>query len=92
MANLLFFSRVGFLFNLCYLAGLFFRLGLLNSDIILSPSIIIAGNILSVLFNLILFTGYLVSMIKKRNIKPVPLWLAIMNSLFLFIQLADLFL
>jgi len=92
MANLLFFSRVGFLFNLCYSAAMLFRLGIFQTESFPGFFIISSGYLPSFIMNMLLVTAYCIRLATNRNIQPVPVWLGVANSVFLLFQLADLFL
>src|SRR5262245_42297241 len=93
MRWLLFLSKLAFICNLAFLASFVFRLTnwLTNHDI--KAYIIIIGWVLGIIFNPIVVSIYLVLFwIKRKKLAVVPVWLMVMNILFLFLQLVFLLL
>lgn len=93
MRWLLFFSRVAFTCNLLFLVSFTLLITDWIRNEMLSSTIIIAGYFFSVLINPVVSVTYLVLFWTDRNrLLSVPLWLIVMNILFLFLQLIFLFL
>jgi len=88
MRWLLFLSKLAFICNLAFLVSFAFRVTnwLSNHDI--KAYIIIIGWVLSILFNPAVVAIYLLLFwIKRQRLAIVPVWLIVMNILFLFLQL-----
>jgi len=88
---LLFLSKLAFICNLVFLVSFVFRITnwLSNHDI--KAYIIIIGWVLSVIFNpIVVFIYLLFFWIKRKSLTIVPVWLIVMNILFLFLQLVFL--
>lgn len=88
MRWLLFLSRVAFICNLFFLLAFSLRIydWLKIEDI--RSTIIIAGWVLSVIFNPAVNLCYLVLFwVNKKKLAIVPAWLIVMNILFLMLQL-----
>jgi len=88
MRWLLFLSKLAFICNLAFLVSFVFRVTnwLSNHDI--KAYIIIIGWVLSILFNPAVVAIYLLLFwIKRKRLAIVPVWLIVMNILFLFLQL-----
>ena len=93
MRWLLFLSKLAFICNLAFLVSFFFSVTnwLNNHDI--KAYIIIIGWVLSAVFNPVVVSIYLIIFwVKKKNLAVVPVWLIVMNILFLFLQLLSLLL
>ena len=93
MRWLLFLSKLAFICNLAFLVSFVFRVTnwLSNHDI--RAYIIIIGWVLSAIFNpVVVFIYLIVFWIKRKKLAIVPVWLIVMNILFLFLQLIFLLL
>src|SRR4026207_973332 len=93
MRWLLFLSKLAFICNLAFLLSFTFRVTnwLANHDI--KEYIILIGWVLSAIFNPIVVFIYLILFwIKRKKLAIVPVWLIVMNILFLFLQLVFLLL
>ena len=93
MRWLLFLSKLAFICNLAFLVSFVFRVTnwLTNHDS--KQYIIIIGWVLSAIFNpIVVFTYLLFFWIKRKKLAIVPVWLIVMNILFLFLQLIFLLL
>ena len=93
MRWLLFLSKLAFICNLAFLVSFIFRVTnwLTNHDI--EAYIIIIGWVLSAVFNpIVVFIYLIVFWINRKRLSIVPVWLIVMNILFLFLQLIFLLL
>ena len=93
MRRLLFFSRVAFICNICFIAGwLMAHFHQLSNDH-LSATIVVLGYGFAFFLNLATTLIYLI-FIATRHLskKDYPLWLMVTNFLFLLIQLTVYFL
>jgi len=93
MRWLLFLSKLAFICNLAFLVSFIFRVTnwLTNHDI--EAYIIIIGWVLSAVFNpIVVFIYLIVFWINRKKLSIVPVWLIVMNILFLFLQLIFLLL
>ena len=88
MQKLLFFSRVAFICNICFVLtwGMHYYPDLLHRDI--SSTIIVMGYVVSALMNMAVATACVILFVRRRLPSPhFPLWLIIVNFLFLILQL-----
>ena len=93
MRWLLFLSKLAFICNLAFLVSFVFRFTnwLSNHDI--RAYIIIIGWVLGAIFNPIVVFIYLILFwINRKKLAIVPVWLIVINILFLFLQLISLLL
>lgn len=93
MRWLLFLSKLAFICNLAFLVSFVFRVTnwLSNHDI--KAYIIIIGWVLSAIFNPIIVFIYLILFwVNRKKLAVVPVWMIVMNILFLFLQLIFLLL
>ena len=93
MRWLLFLSKLAFICNLAFLVSFVLKATnwLDNQDI--KAYIIIIGWVLSAIFNPVVVFIYLILFwVKRKNLAVVPVWLIVMNILFLFLQLVFLLL
>jgi len=93
MRWLLFLSKLAFICNLAFLVSFVFKVTnwLSNHDI--KAYIIIIGWVLGGIFNpIVVFIYLIVFWIKRKKLAIVPVWLIVMNILFLFLQLIFLLL
>jgi hypothetical protein len=93
MRWLLFLSKLAFICNLAFLVSFIFRVTnwLTNHDI--EAYIIIIGWVLSAVFNpIVVFIYLIIFWINRKKLSIVPVWLIVMNILFLFLQLVFLLL
>ena len=87
MRKLLFFSRVAFICNACFLVTLLFHYipGLPNNGI--SSTFIIMGRLLSIAITSILIIAYIIVLLTSKTLfKYVPAWLVLTNFLFFVLQ------
>jgi hypothetical protein len=88
---LLFLSKLAFICNLAFLVSFVFRITNLLSNYDIKAYIIIIGWLLSVIVNpVVVFIYLLVFWVKRNSLAIVPVWLIVMNILFLFLQLVFL--
>lgn len=87
MPKLVFFSRVALLCNICFLITyLMHYIPALENGIITS-TIIILGNIVSIVINILINGLYmLIILLGKPVMQFVPKWIIIINFLFLIVQ------
>ena len=88
MSKLLFLSRVALLCNICFLFT--FLMGYIPAleNGIVTSTIIIMGNIISIVVNILIHLIYLILLFVGRSILSViPAWLMIINFLFLLVQI-----
>jgi hypothetical protein len=93
MRWLLFLSKLAFICNLAFLVSFIFRVTnwLTNHDI--EAYIIIIGWVLSAVVNpIVVFIYLIIFWINRKKLSIVPVWLIVMNILFLFLQLVFLLL
>jgi len=93
MRWLLFLSKLAFICNLAFLVSFVFKATnwLSNHDI--KAYIIIIGWVLSAIFNPVVVFIYLILFwVKRKPLAVVPVWMIVMNILFLFLQLVFLLL
>jgi hypothetical protein len=93
MLWLLFLSKLAFICNLAFLVSFIFRVTnwLTNHDI--EAYIIIIGWVLSAVVNpIVVFIYLIIFWINRKKLSIVPVWLIVMNILFLFLQLVFLLL
>jgi hypothetical protein len=93
MRWLLFLSKLAFICNLAFLVSFVFRVTnwLSNHDI--KAYIIIIGWVLSAIFNpIVVFIYLMLFWTKRKKLAVVPVWMIVMNILFLFLQLIFLLL
>lgn len=88
MRWLLFLSRLAFVSNLFFLLSFSLQIKDWTGIESLSSLILIIGYALAFIFNPVVVLSYLlVVLVKKQNLAIVPLWLVIVNVLFLFLQI-----
>ena len=86
--GLLFFSRVAFLCNICFLIGFSVQMTnwIKNEDI--TSMIAMIGYVMGFIINPVLVLSYLVVLIfSRKRLKAIPSWLITANILFLVIQI-----
>ena len=88
MSRLPFFSRVAFICNVCFLMVWLMRyLPAMPLEFVTS-TILIAGLVLSFVMNGLVNILYATLLVRRRPIADyVPVWLATINFIFLFLQL-----
>lgn len=88
MPKLLFFSRVAFICNLCFLLTWLMRYGPPIPQGHIATTIVILGIGLSVILNVII-NFFIIVVLAQRKLRKehIPLWLAVANALFLIVQL-----
>lgn len=88
MPNLLFFSRVAFICNICFLLTWLMRYLPPMQQEHIGSTIVILGIGLSVFLNVIINLFIIVLLLRQKLQKEhIPRWLAIANALFLIVQL-----
>ncbi|MDF2188777.1 hypothetical protein [Paraflavitalea sp. CAU 1676] len=88
MPKLLFFSRVAFICNICFLLTWFMRYLPPVEPGHFASTIVILGIGLSVIMNVIINFFIIVLLLQRKLQKEhIPQWLAIANALFLIVQL-----
>ncbi len=88
MRWLLFLSRVALVCNLFFLVALSLRFWNWIGSADLQSTIIILGYVLSMLFNPItVLTCLFVFVLNRSKLAIVPVWLVVVNVVFLFLQL-----
>ena len=91
MRWLLFLSRVAFVCNLLFLVAFTLSVTKWLKNEELTSAIIIAGFVLSVLFNPLVNVCYLVVFwVKRKSLAIIPAWIMVMNILFIILQLVFL--
>src|SRR5215203_2205543 len=93
MRWLLFLSKLAFICNLLFIPAFILQIKNFIGDIDLSSYIIIIGFLFAILFNPLTNLCYLVLFfIDKKKLLIVPVWLIVINILFLFFQVIFLLL
>ena len=87
MKHLLFVSRVALICNVCMLFTIIMRYVEVISNKEIQSTVIIAGFVLSFIFNLIAASGASVLLMKREGQKLHPRWLFAINFLSLIFQL-----
>jgi hypothetical protein len=85
---LLFFSRVAFICNICFLIAFSVQLTdwIKNEDI--SSMVALTGYVMGFIINPLLIVCYIIFfVVSRRRLKAVPSWLRTANILFLVIQI-----
>jgi hypothetical protein len=92
MRRVLFFSRVAFLCNICFLLAFSIQLTNWVKNEELKATIIMVGYVMGFIVNpLIVITYILVFIIARNKLKQIPSWLMTANILFLVIQILYIF-
>lgn len=87
MRWLLFLSKLAFICNLLFIPAFILQIRNFIGDTDLSSYIIIIGFVFAILFNPLVNLCYLVIFfINKTRLSIVPVWLIVINILFLFFQ------
>ena len=87
MRWLLFLSKLAFICNLLFIPAFILQIKNFIGDSDLSSYIIIIGFVFAILFNPLVNLCYLVIFfINKTRLSIVPVWLIVINILFLFFQ------
>ena len=93
MRWLLFLSKLAFICNLAFLISFVLRFTNWLSSHDIKAYIVIIGWVLSIIFNPAVNIIYLfIFWIKRTSLTIVPVWLVVMNILFLFLQVIFLLL
>ena len=88
MRKLLFFSRVAFICNVCFLVTFLMQYLSGFAETVLSSTIIILGNVFALFMNFGVNVFYAILLINRRSLLlEIPRWLIIANVLFFIIQL-----
>jgi hypothetical protein len=87
MPRLLFFSRVAFLCNICFLITFLMRYVPALKEGLFVSTIIVIGLVMSIVINLIINLFYLLVAVADKPISHyVPTWLIVINFLFFVFQ------
>ena len=87
MSRLLFFSRVAFLCNICFLITFLMRYVPALKEGFFVSTIIVIGLMMSIVLNLIINLFYLLIVVADKPISHyVPVWLVAINLLFFVFQ------
>lgn len=88
MSRLLFFSRVAFLCNICFLITFLVRYVPALKEGFLISTIIVIGLVMSIVINLIINLFYLLIIVADKPISNyIPIWLVVINFLFFVFQI-----
>lgn len=88
MQKLLFFSRVAFICNLCFILTFLMQYTSLVPAPVLASTTIILGNVMALLVNFGVNVFYGILLVNRRELlSNIPRWLVIANFLFFVIQL-----
>ncbi len=87
MPKLLFFSRVALLCNICFLITYLLRNVPFISNGIVTSTIIVMGNVLSIVINMLVNILYVFIALTGKPISTyLPKWIIIVNFLFFILQ------
>ena len=87
MSRLLFFSRVAFLCNICFLVTFIIRFVPALKEAFFVSTIVIIGLVMSIVINVMVNLFCLVMVMTRKPLRQyVPMWLMITNFLFFVIQ------
>jgi hypothetical protein len=87
MSKLLFLSRVALLCNICFVATLAMHYVPALSQGAISSTVIILGTVMAIVINALMNFLYLVIAVSGARLQNlVPVWLIIVNFLFLILQ------
>jgi hypothetical protein len=88
MQKLLFFSRVSFICNVCFVVTFIMQYVSWLPEMIFSSTIIILGNVFALFVNLVVNLAYGFLLITgSKKLLLIPRWLIIANFLFFVVQL-----
>lgn len=88
MHKVLFFSRVAFICNLCFVVTAFMHYLPRLSNGWLTSTVIILGNTMAIGINILMNILYIASIAGKRGLtRLVPRWLLVANFVFLILQI-----
>lgn len=88
MGWLLFLSRVAFVCNLFFLLSFSLQVYDWIGEEGMTSTVMISGYLLSFLFNPAVIISYLFYLVKDHALlKAIPLWLIVLNVIFLFLQI-----
>jgi len=91
MRWLLFLSRLAFICGIFFLLAVSLQMSNWSQNEAVTSSIILIGYVMGLFIIPSVNLCYLVVLILRKNIAPVPLWLGLGNLLFLFFQLFFIF-
>ena len=92
MRRVLFFSRVAFLCNICFLLAFSIQLTNWVKNEELKATIIMVGYVMGFIVNPLIVLTYLVIFVSvRKKLKLIPSWLLTANILFLVIQILYIF-
>lgn len=93
MRWLLFLSKIAFICNLLFLVSFSMLITKWIKSEEISSTIIIAGYFFSIVFNPVVNLIYLILFwVKRKSLELIPVWLIVMNVIFLVLQLLYLLL
>src|SRR5258706_11248206 len=91
MRWLLFLSRLAFICGIFFLLAVSLQMSNWSKDEAITSSIILIGYIMGLFIIPLVNLCYLIVLILRKKLEPVPLWLSLANLLFLFLQLFFIF-
>ena len=92
MRRVLFFSRVAFICNICFLLAFSIQLTNWVKSEEVKSTIIMVGYVMGFIVNPLVVLSYLVILIvSRKKLKQIPSWLMTANILFLVIQILYIF-
>lgn len=91
MRWLLFLSRLAFISGIFFLLTVSLQITNWSQDAAITSTIVIIGYFLSIIILPVVNLCYLIVLMVRKNLYPVPLWLGLMNLLFLFLQIFYIF-
>jgi len=91
MRWLLFLSRLAFICGIFFLLTVSLQINDWSQDETVTQTIIFIGYVFGLLIVPIINICYLVVLIVRKRLRPVPLWLSLSNLLFLFLQFIYIF-
>jgi hypothetical protein len=87
MTKLLFLSRVALLCNICFVITLLMHYVPVLSQGVITSTVIILGTVMAIVINALMNFLYLIIALSGQRLQNlVPLWIIIINFLFLILQ------
>ena len=87
MRKLLFFSRVAFICNVCFLVTFLMQYSSWLPSHVFSSTLLILGNVFALFMNFGVNVFYGILLLNRKELLEIPRWLIISNFLFFIIQL-----
>lgn len=91
MRWLLFLSRLAFICGIFFLLAVSLQMSNWSQEEAITSSIILIGYIMGIVIIPLVNLSYLIVLIIRKKLEPVPLWLSLANLLFLILQLFFIF-